>query len=125
LATTYRIDKARRIVFAKASGRVTDDEAFAEQRRLEADPDFEPDMGQLFDGREVSEFRVTSPGIRRLARRSPFGRGSRRALVAARDDTYGMARMYEMLRLGQGDEVTVVRSLSEALAWLGLAEEPE
>ena len=47
--------------------------------------------------------------------------GAKVALVASRDEFYGLGRMYEMLRDGSPIEIGVFRSLPEAEEWLGLA----
>jgi hypothetical protein len=117
---SYRIDKARGIVLTRYEGRLSDHDVLGLQRRLAADPEFVPALRQLIDMREIEELEITSEGIQRLAQGNPFGTGSRRAGVASKDDVYGVARMFEMMRQEKGDELRIFRSLDDALDWLGL-----
>ncbi len=61
---------------------------------------------------------------RELGRRPRVIRGARRVLVAPRDHVFGMIRMYGLLQADRGDEPTVVRTLPEAYAILGV-ERPD
>lgn len=118
----YRIDTRRHAVFSTAEGVVTDDELLANQRAVQEDPQFSPDLDLLFDARPVTELRATSDGIRLLALTSPFAAGSRRALVADSDEVFGMARMYESRSAGSPGETRSFRQIEEALDWLHLEE---
>ena len=83
---------------------------------------FEPgsDQRQIIDARDVEEVRVTAEGLRSISIATPYGPGSRRALVATSDVMFGMARMFEMLREEDGDVFRVFRSMKEAMDWLDL-----
>ncbi len=41
-------------------------------------------------------------------------------MVAEKDVSFGMARMYEMLREAEPDQIKVFRDMAEARRWLGL-----
>lgn len=125
MATSYRIDKENGVVYSSASGIATDEEFLSHQRLLSRDPDFRPDYRQLLDGRGITELRVTPEGIRALIAGNPWGKGARRALVAADDTAFGMARMYELGRPDPVDEFRVFRSIADAREWLGLPPEPQ
>ena len=117
----YRIDVEQATVFSRASGRLTDDDLQNHQRRLREDPDFRPDLNQLFDFQTVTDLQVTAAGIRILAERNPFGAGARRAFVVASQVMYGMLRMFQILTDDHPDELRVQFSdLEAARAWLGL-----
>jgi len=116
----YEIDKQREIVFTRAWGDLTDEDALAHQRRLSADPDFDPGFRQLLDFSEVSTFEITPNGVRLLASRDPWGKGARRAFVAPGDLEFGMLRMHEFILDDETQETAVLRSLSEAESWLEL-----
>jgi hypothetical protein len=122
---SYKIDKVRGVVLSHYSGHLTDDDILGHQRRLIADPEFDPTFRQLLDMREVEELAATAEGIRQLARGNPFVSGSRRAGVASRDVVFGMARMFEMMREQRGDEFRMFRSMDEALDWLDLEPDPQ
>jgi len=47
------------------------------------------------------------------------------ALVATRDEFFGLSRMYATLREDSPVEVKVMRSLREAEQWLGLPDDYE
>jgi hypothetical protein len=61
---------------------------------------------------------IASEEIRRLAACNPWPRGSLRALVLPSNLGFGLGRMYEMLCGTQVENVCVVRSKADALAWL-------
>jgi hypothetical protein len=117
---SYRIDRERRIVFTEASGVLTDSDVLGFEQKLQDDPEFEPDFRQLADCRAIDEVGVTREGVEEASSRSPFSRGSRRALVVGSDVAFGMARMFENLRHETRDEIRVFREAEEARRWLGL-----
>ena len=123
MATSYKIDKDLEVVYSTASGVATDEEFLAHQRQLSRDPDFQPYFRQLLDGREITSLEVTPEGIRALIAGNPWGSGARRALVAADETAFGMARMFELGRPNPQDEFRVFRSMEKARAWLGLLPE--
>ena len=118
----YRIDTTLRLVHVTWEGRVSMREAVEYADRLRADPDFEPNMAQISDARELQmQGMTTGPAeIRDLALKSPFGPGSRRAIVVDDDAVYGISRMYQAFAHGVGPEIHVFRSMDAARAWLGL-----
>jgi len=69
--------------------------------------------------------------VRRHSRRAAanidakIGSGSKMALVATRDEFFGLSRMYATLREDSPVEVKVMRSLREAEQWLGLPDDYE
>ena len=98
---------------------ITLEESFAHQEALRADPDFEPNMRQLSDAR-LATSPISAKGVRSLAKQSPFGRGSRQAILVASDLIYGVSRMYEAHTCDTGT-ILVFRDADAALTWLGLA----
>ena len=111
------------MVFSSASGIATDDEFLTHQRLLARDPDFKPYFRQVLDGRGITSIKVTPAGIRALIAGNPWGKGARRALVAADETAFGLARMFELGRPDPQDEFRVFRSMAEAREWLGLSPE--
>ena len=108
-------------MFSSASGVATDEEFLSHQRLLTRDPDFKPNYRQLLDGREITSVKVTPDGVRALIAGNPWGKGARRALVAADETAFGLARMFELGRPNPEDEFRVFRSMSEAREWLVLS----
>ncbi len=118
----YEIDKRHGIVYTRASGELSDEEAFAHQRRLKKDPDFDPTARQLLDFSSVTHFRISPEAIRTLASKDPWTAGARRAFVAPQDLSFGMARMHQVWMADDSKSISVFRNLSEARQWLGLED---
>jgi hypothetical protein len=118
---TYRIVTAVGLVHSRFDGVVTFEEAFETNRRLCADTDFDPSMKQLSDARTATSA-MTGQSIRTLAKYSPFGPGSRRAVLVADADTFGVTRMYEA-QADEAGEVQIFEDEEAALEWLGVDPE--
>jgi hypothetical protein len=115
----YKIDKEHRVVLSTASGVFDLAAALAHQDQLLADPDFDPSYSQLLDYSHVTEVRIDTNDVRKLAERSVFWPCSRRAMYVTSDIEYGFARMFEMLRENAGEKgIRVFRNLDEALTWI-------
>ncbi len=120
MPVSFHIDAARGIVFTTAEGVVTDHDMADYRRRLVVDCNFRPDLDQLSDYRGATEFRVSTKFQAELAARSPFGEGARRAVVADRDEVYGVLRAAETIHSDRPDEFRLFRDMVEARQWLGL-----
>ena len=119
MGATYRIDLALRMVFSTANEVLTDEDLLDHQARLRSDPDFDSSFSQLIDCTQVTELRVSSSGVRRVAKTKLFDATSRRAIVADQNQVFGMARMFELMN-GGPEEIRVFRDMKEARRWLGL-----
>lgn len=117
---SYLIDEARRLVFSRGWGVLTDDELHWHAETLAADPRFDPGHSQVVDFRDLSEIQVTAEGIRCLAHMNPFRRDSRRAVIAPDDVSFGLTRMFEILTQSDPDQFRVFRTVGPALEWVGL-----
>ena len=120
----YRIDKQNAVVLTTARGVLTVDDIMAFRRRLDANPDFSPDMKQLIQLLGVTEVNVTKSEWRTLAKTDPFMPGALRALVGDQDITFGILRMYEMMTDRPGISVHVFRDMEAAREWLGIDTRP-
>jgi hypothetical protein len=120
---SYTIEPAVALVLSRGWGIVTSGELLAQTQALTANPRFDAAWQQLFDLREAMLAQVDTDVVGVLAMLSPFGRGARRAIVAPHDLTYGLARMFELLRASYADAIYVCRSLMEACAWLAVSPE--
>lgn len=116
---SYIILPEARFVYSRFWGKVTDQHLQAHARALLVNPRFESSFAQLVDFREVSDIKVTTEGIRAMTHLNPFGRGARRAFVAPGITAFGLARMYELMKLVDDDQLQVVREMPDALKWLG------
>jgi len=69
----------------------------------------------------VERIEVSTNCIKYLAARPPAIPAEKTVvLVAPRDETYGMSRMFQILRDGLGDRLHVVHSMVEAYELLGI-----
>lgn len=84
--------------------------------------DYDPTLHHLADLRAVEHFNVSSVGIRQLTRTLPrldeLRIQTKLAIVAEKDDVYGMARMYQTLRSDAPQLIQVFRDMEDAKGWL-------
>lgn len=120
---TYSVDTDRRVRTYVYSGTVTDAEMREVYTRVLADPTYDATLDDLVDMRPIERLDVSTAALREIVTMfSPvdqLGVPTRLAIVAPSDFTYGISRMYELLR-GDGvpEEIRVFRSYDEAEAWL-------
>lgn len=81
---------------------------------------FSPTMRQLADFSEVLTVTASSEVVRPIAKGAVYDPGARCAIVAGSEVVFGMGRMYQQLRDGDGESVRVCSTMEEALAWLDL-----
>jgi hypothetical protein len=117
---TYRIDAARSLVYSRYQGVLTDDELQRQQAALGEDPAFDARFRQLVDVRDVTDIRVAAATIAAVARRTNFRPGTWRAIVAAAEAPFGVARMFALYAENRAQVVRVFHGIAEAEAWLGL-----
>ena len=121
----YTIDPARRLVLITLGPvyRVPDIRALGDA--LRADPAFSPEFSMLTDARATETIEASSADLQSLAVTSPFGPGSKQAIVATRDVLFGMGRVYGVHAESMQRTAQVFRSRAEAVAWLGVGPAPE
>lgn len=125
MSITFTIHPELGIVVSRFTGRVTDREFIDLYTRLYSDPGYVPGLNELADLRAIEELDVTVSALRRVEelareRYADADADFRTAVVATRDQAYGLARMYEVFAEGGPEDVRVCRSLAEALDWLDL-----
>lgn len=118
--SSYAIDSGRRLVTTRVWGAATDDDVLGHNKRLRADPLFDPTYRQLADMSEVTEILVSTSTIEEISRGQLFAPGTPRAFVASDDAVFGLLRKYELHADGLGQTVKVFRDRKAAEAWLGL-----
>ena len=118
MAISYDIDKKQRLVTSRLCEVVTNDEVDDHNRRLRTDPDFDPGYRQLIDLSGITEIRITTPKVTAAAQDQYFTPGTRRAFVATKDATFGMARMFATRADPSGQTVEVFRDRKKAEEWL-------
>lgn len=118
----FEVDGPRRTRVAIFEGIVTDTELLGSYGSLVQEPDYDPTLDDLVDMRGVQRLEVSTEAVRRLVDLftpiDPEGVTTRLAIVAAKDETFGMARMYEILRSDAPEQIRVFRHRAEAEAWL-------
>ncbi len=120
MSITTTIDHPRGVIIATAGPTVTDHDWLWLQAALRSLVDSGLAFDQLVDLRLVEDCRL-SPKVMRLSAKNPaLVSGSRQALVADNNLTYGMCRMYEILSASRPSKIEVFRDIRSALAWLGL-----
>ena len=120
MPATYSIDVERKLVVSRAWGAMTDDDVREHGRLLRADPLFDPTFRQLVDMCGITEDLVDTSTKQQASNDQIFAPGVRRAWVASKDYSFGMARMYAVAAERQGQTIGVFREIREAEEWLGL-----
>lgn len=122
----YKIDHERRLVWATGRETLTGDDVMSYQRDVWSSPAVKG-YNELMDMSGVEHFDLpTAKQLKELAGVSAAmdAQGSSKfAIVAPRDEAFGVGRMYEMYRRldrQSTKEVGVFRTLDEAFAFLGL-----
>jgi len=115
-----RIDLSTRVVYSRAWGIVTNEDLADNRVALSRDPAFAPDLAQLYDCTGVTEVKVTSEALLRLALTSPFAPTARRAIAVSSEVAFGLARMYAQLS-GREEVIQVFRDRPSAVQWLDSA----
>jgi len=121
MPASYLIDTTRGIVFSRSWGEVTDEQVSAHAQTLGADPRFDPGFKQIVDFRELTDIRVTSGGVRDVARLNPFKRDARRAFVVASGEAFGLTRMFGFFTDASNDQFAIFHAMEPAFEWIGLA----
>lgn len=115
----YKIDRKHKLVLSTGSGVVSAADLLAAQKKLSADPDFEPGFSHLVDFTHVKKLDVNENEIPGLAGGTPFSQSSRRAILVGTDSAHELSEMFRTLRETMGDRGTrTFRTLDEALDWL-------
>jgi hypothetical protein len=117
----YRIDLEKGRVFSRATGDLSYATIAGHMDRLSKDPLFRPSFSQIIDFTDITTVGITSNEVVTLAEIRVFSPDSKRAFVAPGPLKFGLARMYEALRVTRGDRnIRVFTAYDEALEWLDL-----
>lgn len=125
---TCRIQSELNLIILVHTGRISDEEFFAFYKGLYKNNTPLLSMNHLVDLREADSKSRTSYILRKLAE---FLISSFKALttypkvavVAPKDISFGLARMYEAFASNIPWEFTVFRSIDAALTWLSIPED--
>jgi len=117
----YQIDAGRSLIHTRCVGEVTPAEVTAHFRTLAADPGVGGALDVLLDFRDLTTF-PSSDQVQSIAYeiRNLLPKITWRhcAVVAPRDVTFGIGRMFEMLSEQYFRATMVFRQLAEAERWL-------
>ncbi|MBT3279797.1 MAG: hypothetical protein HN909_08835 [Phycisphaerales bacterium] len=117
----YSIDVEKKIVLSIGSDTLTDADVLSHRNRLARDPLLDPTQyNHLVDLTQVERLELSQETIQSIVRNNPWGKGSRRAMVASSKVIFGISRMIQLSLEDQGDETHVFDNLEEAKVWLGL-----
>ena len=128
---SFRVDRARRLRYATATGVITDADLLTILGAVLDDPDYDASLDQLFDGSGIEGLDVSTEAVREIAQRLgvadraiPEGVRPKTAIVAPTDAAFGLARMYQTYRGLEAPrkDYLVCRTIEEARAWLGLSD---
>jgi hypothetical protein len=122
MSVVYHIDIAHRVVFTRGYGNVVDSDLLQHNQALIADPNFDPDFNQLLDFTQVIDAEIKAETIFEIARNRIFNLGSLRAILVRPGYQYGLARMFQNMRMLEDKNIGIFLDIGEALKWLGLAE---
>lgn len=119
MGASYRLDADRRLVLTTLAGVVTEDDLDGLENTMSKDPAFDPTWPVLVNATHLDPAAISAEGLRyRAAQVRPLHH--RVAVVAPADVVFGLARMFQMLTEGNGNQIEVFRTPREALAWLGV-----
>lgn len=125
---TYTIHKDPALVVTHFTGRVADGEFVDLYRGLYADEAYELGTNELADLRQCELLDVSIRALRTVeelaeARYAGADARFRTAIIAPHDQSYGLARMYEVFAEEGPEYPRVYRTVEDALAWLDLSPE--
>lgn len=119
MPTSYVIDPVRRLIINTGNGVLTHADCLEHHARLRADPHFDPTYSQLDDFSGVEKFELSQEEIADLARNPIFSQCAQRLFVTPTDLSFGLSRMFAMLREIAGERgIIIARSRAEAIEYL-------
>jgi hypothetical protein len=114
------VDRGRKLVVTTYSGDVTDGDVAQQISEIRKQAPYGSAYRAITDFTGVTQFNISSSEIRSVAdTESPLA-DARRVMVAPSDVAYGTSRMFQMLASRTRPNITVVRTLAEAYASLGI-----
>lgn len=115
------VDRNRKLVVTTYSGEVTNADVARQVDEIRSQAPYGADYRSITDFTNVTQFEISADEIRSVAdSKSPLA-DARRVMVAPSDVAYGTSRMFQMLAGHTRPNITVVRSMDEAYAVLGIS----
>lgn len=124
MAFRFEFDLTHRIIGIKFSGRVTEDDLIGFYRMAALLVESLDPLSAIIDFSDVNSFESTAQFMRRLAALPPAMPKTERprVVVAPRDDTFGLSRLFAVEGEATRPNFHVVRSAQQACAILGVQE---
>jgi len=122
MSVIYHLNPEAGFIETRCIGDVSFEEVMGHFRELEADPslpkrlDVFLDLDEMASIPEVDQLRDVARAIDRLRARVEWGSC---AILASRDVTFGMSRMFEVFADGLFSRTRVFRKREEDARWLG------
>jgi len=117
------VDEARRVLYARFEGVVTDEVLVSRYRQSREWNAVHRYLKGITDFSGVTQMNVTARAVAQVAALDPIIPNDLlriAIIVAPQDFAFGLSRMFEMLGSKTREEVHVVRSLAEAYQLLGV-----
>ena len=116
------VDDSNRVLLIRFDGVLTDEMLLARYEEARRWLSLHGGASQLSDFRDVTSFRVTPQGIRKLAERPPLAPDPfLRVVVSPGPLIFGMTRMFEILGGETRDRVHITKTIEEAHQVLGIS----
>jgi hypothetical protein len=120
---TYHILKDARLIISVHKGEVSNQEFLASYNTYLDDPEFDLEYSRLVDLRDAASQLRSAEALREVISliRSKYGdktEGPKTAIVAQKDVSFGLARMFEGFSDRLPGEIRVYRDIHKALEWL-------
>lgn len=109
------------------TGELTDDDLWPAYQQLFSNDAYHPGMNELADMRKVTLSRVTGAGMLHLGEHMGHWlegkcEGFKTAVIAPKDLSYGLSRIYEFQSYDTVENTRVFRDPDEAIKWLGVEQ---
>lgn len=122
MGIVYKTEKKTGIIITTLSGLVTTQEYLAHPQNLINDPNIKKPFLEIFDTRQVTELGIDIDEVKSMSRQiheiSRQMKGSKIAMIAGSDLTFGFGRMFQSLSESAGIEVLVTRDYEEGKKFL-------
>lgn len=124
---TYQTKPDEKLVTLVHTGVIADDEFLSFYKDLYANPQFDKSFNLLVDLQQTESTVRSTSALRELAefiqrQLEDIHPHPKIAVIAPKDISFGLARMYEVFSGTSDSEFVVFRDANAALAWLGVSE---